>query len=360
VYLGGQVGQVLVGDPQLLAFLSPAVDGEGHQDAGYDDEEFRRQAFPANRTVKFHRARISVAPRPRKFVFRAAVAALLAISLLPVLQQALRLNSEAAAHVIVRPPSGTELVSYLKAGFVAGVFAVTAFLAWRLRWPRVDRPLSPDSLSLILSWWLCHPLALFVFSWATGHSVFVGRYLAIALPGVGLMAAAGASLYLPPRYWKRSAAFLGIGVFLLLGRWNHLFPPHHNSDWRAAAAQLGKLSTGPAMPVLCPSPFIEASPPVWKPQYSLPGFLYSHLSVYDIHGKPYLLPFQSNPEAEGYVSSLAREVLSRSTRFAIYGPESTVLFWRDRLAAQPSLTGWSNRRLGPFGDVEVVVFEAAG
>lgn len=76
MHLGGQVGQVLVGDPQFLAFLPPAVDGEGHQDAGYDDEEFHCEAFPADRTMKFHRARIGVGERPRKSATRPAVSVL--------------------------------------------------------------------------------------------------------------------------------------------------------------------------------------------------------------------------------------------------------------------------------------------
>ena len=62
----------------------------------------------------------------------------------------------------------------------------------------------------------------------------------------------------------------------------------------------------PGLPVLCPSPFIEARPPVWQPDYALPGFLYCHLPVYPFRGKQYLLPFDDSPEAERYVTSLAR------------------------------------------------------
>jgi hypothetical protein len=289
-----------------------------------------------------------------------AVFALLGLSLLPVLAEALALNREAAAHVIMPPPSLTAFTYSLKLGFVAELFAAALVLAWWLGWPRVARRISPGAFSLILGWWLCHPLALFAYSWLTGNSVFVPRYLCVALPGVGLAATAGASLYLPPRYWRAAAMLLGLGVFLSLGHWNHLWTPHHISDWREAAKQFNEVSLGPEMPVLCPSPFIEAKVPVWSPSYPLPGFLYAHLPVYEIRGKPYLLPFATSPEAERYAANLSKGVLAESARFALYGPEKSVLFWRDWLRARPALAGWRSRRLGPFGDVEVVVFEKVG
>jgi len=46
------------------------------------------------------------------------------------------------------------------------------------------------------------------------------------------------------------------------------------------------------MPVICPSPFIEARPPVWTPGYPLASFLYAHLPVYPIQGKVLRLPLR--------------------------------------------------------------------
>ena len=80
---------------------------------------------------------------------------------------------------------------------------------------------------------------------------------------------------------------------------------HHGSDWRLAAHTIDQWARNdPATPVLCPSPFIEARPPVWQPSYALPGFLYCHLPVYPFRGKPYLLPFEDSPEAKRYVDRL--------------------------------------------------------
>jgi hypothetical protein len=96
---------------------------------------------------------------------------------------------------------------------------------------------------------------------------------------------------------------------------------------------------------------------VWRPDYRLPGFLYAHLPVYRLTGKPYLLPFQPSLEAEAYAARLSESVLDKWDRFVIYGGDHNVLFWRDWFGAQPALRAWSSRRLGPFGDVEAVVFE---
>jgi hypothetical protein len=109
--------------------------------------------------------------------------------------------------------------------------------------------------------------------------------------------------------------------------------------------------------VICPSPFIEARPPVWRPDYSLPGFLYAHLSVYPIQGKIYPFPYEVSLEAQKYAAQLSRDTLSGSHRFVVYGGDHNVWFWREWFAARGELSGWRERRLGPFGDVDVVVFE---
>jgi len=50
-------------------------------------------------------------------------------------------------------------------------------------------------------------------------------------------------------------------------------------------------------------------------------------------------------------------VLPAAGRFAIYGPERSVLHWREWFRAQPEMAAWRDRQLGSFGDVVAVVFE---
>jgi len=68
------------------------------------------------------------------------------------------------------------------------------------------------------------------------------------------------------------------------------------------------------------------------------------------------LPFDLSPEGERYARGLFG-MLSAQPRFLVYGWDRQVLSWSRWLAARPELSGWHNRRLGPFGDVEVILFE---
>ncbi len=158
-------------------------------------------------------------------------------------------------------------------------------------------------------------------------------------------------------FWKRAALPLAAGVLLILGQWQELWPRHDDADWRAAARYVNELTLDPGTPVICPSPFIEGKSPAWKPDYALPGFLYAHLSVYPISGKPYLFPIEISKKAEQYATNLSMKTLSLSERFLIYGKTPKVQFWRAWFSRRPELAQWRHRNLGQFGSIEVVVFE---
>jgi len=286
-------------------------------------------------------------------VFGALIAALL-----PVLQEALALNREASAHVVAKQPDFGDLLGAVKISVILWVCAAIALLSrWR-RWPVAPRRVSLTALCLIAGWWLSQPVCLFIFSHATGNSVFLSRYLYIALPGMALTATAVAAVFVSERYWKQVSVVLAVAVLAIAGRWNRWPLPHHNSDWRAAAIALNR-NVEPETSVICPSPFIEARPPVWRPDYPLSSFLYSHLMIYQLAAREVPFPFEASPEAEQYAAELSEQTLSKADRFAIYGGNKAVWFWRQWFGERPELSGWRVRRLGPFADVEVFVFERA-
>ncbi|MGB6945530.1 MAG: glycosyltransferase family 39 protein [Bryobacteraceae bacterium] len=287
-----------------------------------------------------------------------AVFVLLGIALVPVLLDALNLFRHATSHVIVAQPTLRDLRVSLKFGIIlicgAGAFALSRLL----HWPRLPAAGFSASLVLIGAWWLLQPLALFTVSRITGSSMFVARYLYIGLPGAALAATLAAAYFIPADYWKPLSAVFAVGVLIMLGQWRQPWPMHHGSDWRLAAHTVDQWArNNPNTPVLCPSPFIEARPPVWQPSYALPGFLYCHLPVYPFRGKPYLLPFESSPEAKRYVESLAQGPITASGRFLIYGGSGSVRYWRNWFSIQPEFSTWHRERLGPFGDVVVELFE---
>lgn len=280
---------------------------------------------------------------------------LIAVLILPVAFETLGLLREARAHVIAPLPSAREFIRSLELtlvlGCIGGAWLIGRWLQGR---PESGRFVQPE-FALIGGWWLCQPLGLFAFSWVTGDAVFVPRYLQLALPGAALAATAAAAPFLPAGEWKRAALVLAFGAILFGGPWHPLWPRHHNSDWRAAAQAVNRVEAGGAIPVICPSPFVEARPPAWSPDYALPGFLYSHLDVYAIQAKPYLFPFQDSPQAEAFAGKLIAP-LATPRGFLIYGWEPQVHFWRDWFARQPQFASWHPQRLGPFADVDVVRF----
>jgi Dolichyl-phosphate-mannose-protein mannosyltransferase len=278
------------------------------------------------------------------------------VSLLPVLGEALAVNREAGTHVVVDLPTGADLFHTLKLTLVAKFCLVAAALAWFLRWGRAQSISFPKGRTLILGWWLVQPLCLFAYSWFTGNSVFVSRYLYVALPGAALAATLAAAAFVPPARWKSMAVLVALVLLVAMGRWNRPWLSHSGSDWRQAARSLEHATGGQNVPVICPSPFIEAKSPVWQPGYSVFSFLYSHLLVYHTAGRLYAFPHTVSPEAARFAADLSSSTLPLAGRFFIFGGDRSVRFWRSWFISRPEFRTWRSRRIGLYGDVELDEF----
>jgi len=296
-------------------------------------------------------ALIAAFRRPASVAQTLVVCGAITTSLAIAVPPALSLIREAGAHVVMDQPAPKDLLSFLQLAPVA-IFAIASGAFAKLRGWKIARPAS-TALVVIAAWWLVDPLSLFAFSRLTGNSVFVPRYMDVALPGTALALAAFLALFLPVRMWRPLSLALGTGVLIFMGNWSRLWPDHENSDWRAAAQVLRQS----ALPVLCPSPFVEARPPIWRPDYPIESFLYSNLLVYPVPGKLYPFPYDFSPEAERAARRLWSDTLSRGRGFAIFGIDRQVMPWREWFRALPDTTGWRDRKLGGFGNVSVVVFE---
>ena len=277
--------------------------------------------------------------------------AALGILLLPVAIEAIALNRQAGAHVIVDQPTFGQLLRAMQFKMMFEVGAGAWIVSRFARAKSEKAPAQLSAVTLAAAWWLIPLLGLFVFSQATGNSVFVRRYYSIALPGAALAATCAAAYFLPKRQWKPAALALGVGVLA----WYGVRPePWPGSDWRGAAAALNALPAG--TPVIAPSPFIEAKWPEWRPDYPLPGFLYAHLDCYRLRQPVFLFPFHTSSEAESYAAKLLPE-LEQSKRFAIYGGDANVRFWKGWFLAHRDFSQWRARSLGNFGDVEAIELE---
>lgn len=287
-----------------------------------------------------------------------AVAAVLALTLTPVALQAWALFRNAGAHVFVEPPPLLELRRLVRRdwNFIA-VCGGLAWLAARLTRSRERWTPQRSAAVLALAWWLITPLGVFVFSRLSGTSLFVPRYLSLSLPGIAMTATLAAALYIPRRLWRTATLAIAAGALVFAGNWNSVWPEHDPAGWRSPAEYVNRIAETPDTPIICISPFIEAIPPVWSPDYPIPGFLYAPLFAYPLRGTPYLFPVRVSDEARLYAQRLIPKTLPHHGLFLIYGGIPAAQYWQNWLSQVPELHGWrSDAR--DFGDILVVVFRA--
>jgi hypothetical protein len=108
--------------------------------------------------------------------------------------------------------------------------------------------------------------------------------------------------------------------------------------------------------VIAVSPFIEALPPAWKPDYFLPGFLYAPLLTYPLRGAIYPFPIVISTESQEYSAKLLRDTLVPRGRFVLFGGGRVAMRWAIWFAARPELSGWSYQ-VHRDDEIETVVFE---
>ncbi len=276
-------------------------------------------------------------------------------ALAPVAGTAIRISGHAAQHAFNELPTLRNLF-YLTHCPALLTLAVVAWIISRLlRWPPPGA--RPEGQVLIFGWWLICPISLFLYSRISGNGVLIMRYASLMLPGIALAATAITARFIPPDKWKPAAVCVGIAALGLAGDWNMLWPSHERDDWREAAA-LERSAARDDTPVICPSPFIEAQPPLWTRGYPFPSFLYSHLQYYTLKGKLRLFPFASSPESERYLQDLVVAELAPSGRFVLYGSGRALQPLDRSLMARPEFAGW-RRTLKRFDEISVIVWQAS-
>jgi Dolichyl-phosphate-mannose-protein mannosyltransferase len=278
-----------------------------------------------------------------------------ALTLMPVALQALAALRDAHIHAYFPFPRFRFLPGALMWKWIAPCVGLVWLSGLFLKW-RFQRPASPGAVALIAAWWLWMPLCLFAFSRTIGPILFVPRYYSLALPGAALAATAAAAFWLPRTRWKQASIALAVVGLIATGQWNTLWPDHTHEDWRRASLNEDLAAAEHDTPVIAVSPFIEAMPPVWSPDYRLPGYLYSPLFVYPIRGKVYPFPFMRSPEAERYADGLLAATLLARARFIVYGAGLNTVGWVQWFSERPELARWRYTSASA-GEVGLAVFE---
>lgn len=171
-----------------------------------------------------------------------------------------------------------------------------------------------------------------------------------------MVSAAVAALYLPRQRWKQAAVFAGAVALAVSGNWGEVWPHHTRDIWRDGARTERLLVPDADTPVIAVSPFVEAQPPVWKPGYFLPGFLYAPLLTYPLRGTVYPFPIAVSDDGEQYGAKLLRDTLVPRGRFVLFGSGRLPMYWVAWFAARPELAAWSYQ-VHRDDAIETVVFE---
>ena len=159
------------------------------------------------------------------------------------------------------------------------------WLAARLLWPRVSRPLRATAAwrIFLLSWAVLMPLALALLSlWSETFQV---RYVLLAAPAAALLAADALARLAPSA--RALALLVPLVAVLVPGR---LLAPGGEVDFRSASETIAGLSLYENSPLLVPSWFVEAHVTGADALYrDYPG-LYGHLFAYPVPNAVHPLP----------------------------------------------------------------------
>jgi hypothetical protein len=289
---------------------------------------------------------------PVRTVQGAIVGVCLLAALVPRALAALALARAASAHSFAALPTfhtfEHELHWNIPVLCAAAIWLLTRFAPPRLQVPR-------SLWVLLVTWWLCQPVTLAIYSHVTGNGVYVGRYFSTMLPAVALLATLAVAHWMPPHRWNLAAACMALAALITQGHPRSLIWRHDISDWRSANEETNRFAPDASVPVIVVSPFIEGRAPAWRPDYPLPGFLYAHLEGYPVKGRLLLFPYTGpeDPDARQYAESLLRSQ-QLSSHWAIYG-QIPGHDWERWFAGRPEFAGW-HHVAKKFGDVVVVEF----
>jgi hypothetical protein len=263
----------------------------------------------------FHRR---LQPFSWRFLLSPVVAAITVAPLAPLLAVVLR---ESKLHV-----SESQLPTWRDLGaewapprfVIALVLSTLLYFLLRRYLPSAEallRPPAEQAFSMVLFWAIGPSLVMFLYSLATGNSIFIDRYLLSQAPGMALVSG-GLAASLSPPLWR--GAFITIlALIALSGGGLKLWKNHSAEDWRQAATLVrAERSAAPGMPFLAASCFLESNHlpmPVTPAQLA---FLRPYMLPYDFSGEALYLPIGLN-EANRAAVGATLEQAARSPRFLL-------------------------------------------
>jgi hypothetical protein len=199
-------------------------------------------------------------------------------------------------------------------------------------------------------WLVLPPLTLFVAGQVSGIGLYAERHFLSSAPALALLAASAVALLSTRR--QRIA----VVVLAILSLLSYAAPYHARTDWQGAARAATAWSGGSGTPIFIYSGFAESGEMEWITDEARSQLFLAPLAAYPVEGRKYPLPFELTDRAEEYLEPILATEASRADRMILMTSEVTLTYdvW---LAQRTSELGYTQKDVGDFGGVRVLVFE---
>jgi hypothetical protein len=218
-----------------------------------------------------------------------------------------------------------------------------------------SRAIGPGIQAFLVIWLVLPPTALFLAGAISGVGLFAERHYLSSVPAVALLSGSAFALL---SLRRRRIAIVVLGILVVLMRPG----PQHTpwvSDWRGAADAVNALSGSGDTLLLVYTGFSESREMGWVLDERRSEALLAPLAAYPMDGRAHPLPFYLTEDAARYLERILVDDGAAAERIVLVSTEITKTYdvW---LAERTSTLGYSQRSLGDFGDIRVVVFERDG
>ena len=212
-------------------------------------------------------------------------------------------------------------------------------------------PVSREVAVLLAGWVLVPLLVLFVVATTTEYSIFLGRYLISAVPGVCLLYAIALRGIASP-----AARVVAVVVIVLASLLTH---ERAHDDLRGASLAVKEFVGGDAsIPILFATGLIEAQDETWLSNPAAADYLKAPIAYYPMDGRVVTLPRKLH--GQPLASEIVDPILRRGQRFVVvewYANGARIMPW---LLTRAEAAGYRGVMKRGFGGVRVAFFRFVG
>lgn len=252
----------------------------------------------------------------RKVLFRQSLlcAIVLLVAFLPAMFQLNILAAKTAGMSFVKPPTFLLFLKTLilvENLLLVGLLISFQLTIWRHSKSRLSFPFdeSKDGVTFLVIWLFLPVAFIYAISFASGHSIFLERYFAQRVLGVGLLS--GVIMSSVSTAARRVVLVTSLIGTVAITQYARAFSERAEEGYGAAIRKISEEDKEGQCRLLLLTGFIEAQTIKWLSDDRIGDFIRSPLSYYKINNKVTLLPYSfDTKEGQEYHSSVVRRDIS--------------------------------------------------